>query len=262
MDHTATPPRPLHRQRDFVMLWAGQSVSALGTHVTGVALPLTAIATLHAGPGTLGLLDAMLWLPFLLLALLVGAYVDRLPGRPLLVAADTGRAFVLAAIVWMGWSDLLTVPLLAGLVFLLGVLTVVFEVTYLAYVPSLVPAEQLVGANSRLQASASVGQVGGPALGGVLVQLLSATTALLADAVSYLASVAGLLAIRARQVPAPPPASGVGIVARIREGLQITYRNRYLRALVGVAGSYNLFDQWILTLFQCTTFSSPCDLTW
>jgi predicted MFS family arabinose efflux permease len=128
-------------------------------------------------------------------------------------------------------------------------MTVVFEVSYYSFVPCVVPRDQLVIANSRLQASNSIAQVGGPSLGGILVQLLTAPYALLADAISFVVSALSLISIRTREAkPEPEPAAG-GTLSRIREGLAITYRNAYLRALAGVAGFYNLFEQWILTLF-------------
>lgn len=239
----------LRGNTDFLKLWIGQGVSALGTQVSTVALPLTAVIFLHASPGQLGLVNTMQWLPFLLFALIIGSYADRVRRLPLLVAADIGRALVLGVIVTLAVVGVLNIPLLIVGVFIFGVLTVLFEVTYFAYLPTLVDRSLLVGANSRLQATASIAQVGGPALGGALVQLVTAPIALLADAISFLFSVGGLLLIRTREELRPPPAAGEGMLHRIREGLKITYRNAFLRGLVGVAASYNFFDEWILTLF-------------
>lgn len=239
----------LRGNTDFLKLWIGQGVSALGTQVSTVALPLTAVIFLHASPGQLGLVNTMQWLPFLLFALIIGSYADRVRRLQLLVAADIGRALVLGVIVTLAVVGVLNIPLLIVLVFIFGVLTVLFEVTYFAYLPTLVDRSLLVGANSRLQATASIAQVGGPALGGALVQLVTAPIALLADAISFLFSVGGLLLIRTREELRPPPPAGEGMLHRIREGLKITYRNAFLRALVGVAASYNFFDEWILTLF-------------
>ncbi|HET9894906.1 MAG TPA: MFS transporter [Streptosporangiaceae bacterium] len=239
----------LRTNGDFIKLWTGQGISAVGTQVSTVALPLTAVISLHATAGQMGLLNTMQWLPFLLFALIIGSYADRLRRRPLLVIADIGRALVLGLIVTLAVTKVLEVPLLIGLVFLFGVFTVMFEVTYFAYLPTLVDRSLLVPANSRLQATASVAQVGGPALGGVLVQLVTAPIALLADAISFLCSVTSLLLLRTREERRPAPPAGEGNLHRIREGLKITYRNPFLRALVGVAASYNFFDEWILTLF-------------
>jgi MFS family permease len=239
----------LRENTDFLKLWIGQGVSALGTEVSAVALPLTAVIFLHATPAQLGLVNSMQWLPFLLFALVIGSYADRVRRLPLLVTADIGRALVLGAIVTSAVAGVLSIPLLIVLVFVFGVLTVLFDVTYFAYLPTIVGRSLLVGANSRLQATASIAQVGGPALGGVLVQLVTAPIAVLADAISFLFSVGGLLLIRTREEVKPSPPAGEGLLHRIREGLKITYRNAFLRALVGVAASYNFFNEWILTLF-------------
>lgn len=240
---------PLYRQYDFLKLWVGHGISEVGSQITEVALPLTAVLTLHATAGEMGLLNMARWLPFLLFALIVGVYADRARRLPLLVGADIGRAVVLCGIVAIAAIGFLTVPLLIGLVFVFGGFRVLFEVSYMAYVPSLVDRKSLVMANSSLQATVSVAQVGGPALGGVLVQLVTAPIALLADGISFVVSVAGLLLIRTREARVRPANPSEGNISRIRHGLRITYGNRFLRALVGVAACYNFFDQWILTLF-------------
>lgn len=252
METTAAKDRafpPLHRQPDFLKLWSGQGLSAVGSEVTEVALPLTAVIFLHASAGEMGLLNMARWLPFLLFALIMGVYADKLRRLPLLVTADVGRGLVLAGIVVAAWTGALGMPIFVVLVFVFGTLTVLFEVCYFAYLPSLVDRSLLVPANSRLQATASVARVGGPAIGGGLVQLMTAPYALLSDAISFAASVVGLLLIRTREPERPASDPGEGIVERIRQGLRITYRNPFLRALVGVAASYNFFDQWILTLW-------------
>lgn len=244
-----TAPVALHRNTDFLKLWVGQGISNLGTQVTAVALPLTAVLFLHATAGQMGLLNMMQWLPFLLFSLIIGAYADRVRRLPLLIIADIGRALVLTVIVVTARVGVLDIPLLILLVFAFGTLTVLFEVPYFSYLPTLVDRRLLVAANSRLVATVSVAQVGGPALGGALVQLVTAPIALLADAVSFVFSVVGLALIRTREERRPTAQPSEGSIRRIREGLRITYRNPFLRALVGVAASYNLFDQWILTLF-------------
>jgi predicted MFS family arabinose efflux permease len=245
----ATPDVPLRRYPDFLKLWGGQSVSLFGSQITEVALPLTAVLVLHANAAQMGFLNTARWLPFLVFTLWVGAWVDRVRRLPLLIAFDVGRALVMGTIVALALGGRLHISTLVGLVFVFGAMTVVFEVSYYSFVPCVVPRDQLVVANSRLQASNSIAQVGGPSLGGVLVQALTAPYALLVDAISFVFSALSLISIRTREpTPEADPAAG-GTLSRIREGLGITYRNPYLRALAGVAGFYNLFEQWILTLF-------------
>lgn len=242
-------PASLRRHPDFYKFWGGQAISVFGSHITEVALPLTAVLFLHATAAQMGLLNTARWLPFLLFTLFVGVWADRLRRRPLLVAADLGRALILAAVVLLAVVDLLSMPALLLLVFMFGTLTVVFDVAYYSYVPHVVPRSLLVVANSRLQATTSVAQVAGPSIGGVLVQAITAPLVLAIDAVSFLASAASLLWIRRREPEPERTEEKRNSLADIREGLRVVYRNPHLRALVGAAAAYNLFYQWIITLF-------------
>ncbi|MEO3830286.1 MFS transporter [Actinomadura sp. B10D3] len=232
--------------RDFRKLWAGQTASLFGSQVTELALPLTAVISLHATAAQVGLLGTARWLPWALLALWAGAWIDRKRRLPVLIAADAVRAVLLAGIVVLAVLDLLTVPLLLAAVFAFGTATVLFEVSYQSYVPSIVTPAQLVGANSRLTASQSTAQVGGPGVGGVLVQLMTAPITLVVDAVTFALSALSLLLIRTREPLPEPPATRKG---QIREGLRVTLGNPLLRALIGTAASYNLFSNWMVVLF-------------
>lgn len=241
----------LWRNRDFVRLWGGETVSLLGSEVTELALPLVAVTTLDASAGQMGLLAAARFAPFLLVTLPAGAWVDRRRRRPVLVGCNLGRALLVGLIPLLAWLDVLRMRHLYGIAFAVGVLTVVFDVAYQSFLPSLVSREELVEGNSRLQASAAVARVGGPGLGGALVQLAGAPRALLVDAASFVVSMASLLAIRHRE---PAPASSrdgeprLGFRDEIAEGLRVTYRNPLLRSMAGMAATYNLFEQVILAL--------------
>src|SRR5215469_16551198 len=170
----------------FPRLWLGQSVSLLGSQVTLVALPLTAVLTLHAGPAQMGALRVASTLPFLLLGLLAGAWVDRRSRLAVLAVSSLGQAVLLAAIPALALTGRLRIELVYGIAFLVGVLTVLFDVAYQAVLPLLVPRDDLVTANSRLETSRSLTQVIGPSLGGLLVQVLTAPVAILADVASFL----------------------------------------------------------------------------
>jgi MFS family permease len=233
---------------DFRRMWIGQSVSLLGSQVTLVALPLTAVTVLDAGAPELGLINTAMWLPFLLFSLPVGALADRVRRLPLLIWADLGRAVVMGAIASLALTDRLALPVLMVLLFGFGTLTVVFEVSYYSMVPTLVPSSYLVTANTRLQASASLAEMGGPSAGGILAQLFSAPVALVVDTFSYLVSAASLRAIRSSE-PAPVRRLVNGVDgSRIRDGLRFTYRSQYLRACAACSTFSNLFDQWITVL--------------
>jgi MFS family permease len=222
-------------------------VSLIGTQVSVLALPLTAILVLGATPQQLGLLGAAEFSPFLVVTLLAGAWIDRRRKRPVLVAADLGRALLLGLVPVLSLAHALRVEHLYVIAFLTGTLTVGFDIAYQSVLPGLVPRHRLEQANGRLQASASAAQVGGPGLGGILVQLLSAPFAVAIDALSYVASVVALMLIRTPEPrPAPPQ---VGLRRQIRDGLRAAFGNPYLRALTGAAASFNLFEQLTLTAF-------------
>jgi MFS family permease len=194
--------RKATRWGDFARLWAALSISLLGTEITALALPLLAALTLGASALEMGVLAAAGQVPFLLFSLPAGAWIDRLPRRPVLIAADVASSLLLVSVplaVPFGGPNF---PHLVIVAFGVGTLTVVSEVAHYAYVPTLVGRERLTESNSRLQVSYSAAAAAGPGLAGVLVQLLTAPVAVLADAVSFLLSAALLRSIRR---PEPPP---------------------------------------------------------
>ena len=230
----------LRRHPDFLRLWAGQTVSEVGSQVSFIAIPLTAVSVLGAGPFQTGLLAALQFLPFLLLGLPAGVWVDRLPHRPVLIVADLGRMLALASVP-VAWAlGLLRLPQLYATGFLVGVLTVFFDVAYQSYLPSLVEREQLVEGNSRLALTQSAAEVAGPGIGGLLVSLASAPYAVAVDAASYAVSVVSLLLIRRPQPPTRPRAR-TGLRAELLEGLRFVLGHRLLRSIAACTGLYNLF---------------------
>jgi MFS family permease len=182
------PAGGLWRDSEFLKLWAAQAISQLGTQVTLLALPLAAILVLDASATEVALLGAVEVLPFLLFTLPAGVWVDRLPRRPILVITDLARAAALASIPLAYAVDALTLPHLYVVAFAMGVLSVFFDVSYLAYLPSLVERRQLGTANSKLEATRSAAQVVGPGAAGILVDAITAPVAILVDGVSYLFS--------------------------------------------------------------------------
>lgn len=236
------------RDGDFARLWAAESVSQIGSQFTIVVLPLLAALTLDASPMAVGLLAAAGGVPHLLFGLLAGAWVDRLRRRPVMIVADLARFALLALIPLAAWRGVLTIELLIGIAFLTECFTLFFDIAYLAYVPSLVPRQRLVEANSRLEASASMAQVLGPAFGGWVVRLLGGPNAMLVDALSYLASALFLLRIRAEE--APPQRQNQGGVAReIAAGLAVLWQIPILRALALASGIVNLGGFLFLSVY-------------
>jgi MFS family permease len=239
------PAGNLWRHRDFRLLWGGQTVSELGTQVSFLAVPLVAIDVLHASTFCVGLLTSLQTLPFLLVGLPAGAWVDRLRRRPVLIVADVGRAIALGSIPAAWALSILTLTQLYVVSLVSGALTVFFDVAYQSYLPVLVGPDHLVDCNARLAATESGARVAGPAVAGALVGAVGAATAVLADAVSFVASFGSLLAIRTHEVDQPAVAATHGRLRRLRceiaEGLRFVWAEPRIRSVAGCTGTSNLF---------------------
>jgi MFS family permease len=253
----AAPARAgsLLRHPDFLKLWSAETVSQFGTAITQLALPLTAILVLKASAFQVGFLTTVQFLPFILVGLPAGVWVDRMRRRPLLIVGDLGRAVVLASIpIAYEFGHLHMVHLYVA-AFLVGVLTVFFDVAYMSYLPSLVHRDQLVDGNSKLEISRSAAALGGPGMAGGLIQILSAPVAILFDSISYLWSAGFLFWIRRKEPPVVHP-DGDGakpsMRREIRDGLRYVLRHRMLLPIALTTASSNLFTtmgQAILILF-------------
>ena len=186
----------LWKHHDFLKLWAGETVSLFGSQITVLALPLVAANTLQASASEMGTLGFAQYVPWLLVGMFAGVWVDRLRRRPLMIAADLGRAVLLALIPLAAILGHLKMWHLFVIGFLVGIGNVFFEIAYYAYLPALVGREELVEGNSKLTASASASEVAGPGLGGILTQAITAPLAILFDALSFFVSAGALLCIR------------------------------------------------------------------
>ncbi|WP_308206889.1 MFS transporter [Actinoallomurus rhizosphaericola] len=160
------PVGGLLRTRNFALLWIGESTSAVGSAVTTVALPLVAVSTLHSGPAMVSLLTAATWLPWLLIGLPAGVWVDRWPRRRTLLIADLVSAVALVIIPIAAWTHVLTMTMVLVGALLAGTAGVFFNVAFNAFLPHLVSADDLLEGNARLQTSASVALIVGPGLAG------------------------------------------------------------------------------------------------
>jgi len=236
------------RRGGFARLWGSVGVSLLGTQVTLLALPLTALGALHASAGQVALLAAAGTAPFLLLGLPAGAWVDRWPRRALLVRTDLLRAALLVSVPVAYLVRALTLAQLYVVACGVGTLSVFFDVAALTILPTLVPRGQLTQANGRLEAARATGQTAGPAIGGVLVQALTAPVAVAVDAASYLVS--ALLLRGLPDVPAPPrPAGRDPLVSMVVEGLRFCLTHRYIRPLALGAAWLNFCVEGLLAVF-------------
>ena len=226
--------------RDFRRLWSGDAASQIGTTTTLFVLPLLAVRELHATPFQVGLVSTALTASFLVLGLPTGAWVDRMRRRRVLIVCDIGRALALGSLPLAAAFGALTLPQLYGVALGYGVLTVFFDVAYQSYLPHLVGWDRLIEGNAKLAATQSVAQMGGPTIGGFAVQILTASYAVLANALCFAWSAAWIALIRARE-PRPPAKPVRHLGREIAEGLRFVLGHRLLRAIAGCTGSFNLF---------------------
>jgi MFS family permease len=231
----------LFRHHDFLKLWSAQTVSQLGTQVTSFALPMVAILWLHASAFQVGALGAVQLLPFALIGLPAGVWVDRLPRRPILIAGDLGRALLLVTIP-VGWAlGGLTLGQLYLVAFGTGILTVFFDIAWAAYLPALVDRSRLLEGNSRMELTRSGAQMTGPIVAGELIRLIQAPAAIVVDTLSFLGSVFFVSRIR-RAEPLVASRSGSSRRMRdeVREGLSYVLGHELLLPIAVTTALSNL----------------------
>ena len=234
----------LWRHADFMKLWVGQTISRLGSVVTRTAMPLVALLVLGAGPWELALVVIAQSLGVLLVGLFAGAWVDRLRRRPVLIAADALRAGLLLSIPLASLAGVLRIEQIYVVVFFESCLDSFFNAAYPAYVPTLIGVDRVVEGNSKLAASTSLAEIGGPGLAGALVQVIGAPFAIFVDAISYVASAVSLVLIRRPEPARPTPESVTPIRQEIVEGLRVVRQHPILVPLAlrsvfaHVAGSF------------------------
>jgi hypothetical protein len=202
------------RQRDFGLFWTGESISEVGNSVTVVVVPLIAIDTLHASTFVVTVLTAMVWLPRLLVGVPAGAWIDRLPPRPVMLARDVISLTAYGSVPVAAWSGVLTVAQLITVTLLAGTATVFFSCAYQVLLPGIVGEADLTEGNAKLMGSREVAQIGGPGLGGFLANL--ALTGVDALIVVFLVRTVGLSSASAGVVVASFGVGGIlgALVAR------------------------------------------------
>ena len=236
---------PLLRDRPFRRYWSAQTISMFGDQVSSIAMPLAAVLILHAGAADMGYLSALEWLPSLLFALPAGVWVDRHGHRrATMIAADLGRFAVMASLPVCYGLGVLSLGQLFAAAFCAGTLSILFSVSDATLFVSLVPADRYVEGNSLVYASRALSFVGGPSLGGLLVQLLSAPVAIAADAVSFLGSALLLHRIRPPEPPAVPRSRGSATA-----GARFIRGSGVVRASLLAVATINFFNLMFFALF-------------
>ena len=217
--------------RSFLLYWRAEAVSGLGTYVTLFALQTLVVLTMHGSAAQVGWLNAVRWLPYLVVGLVVGAIVDHRRRQPIMVATDWVQAALLETIPLMWWLGLLSFPALLVIVLFYGTASVINGAAAVALLPRLVARQHLQPAHARCDGTDAAAITAGPALGGLLVSALGAPIAVLVDAASYVYSAITVSRIDAAE---PPPTAGAttkGLLREIVHGLRWVYRSSGLASL-------------------------------
>lgn len=232
----------LWRHRDFRVLWFGETTSQLGTSVSSVALPLVAVDTLRSSAFIVTVLTASVWLPWLILGLPAGGWVDRVSRRPLMLLCDAVSFVAFISVPVAVWLGLLGVAQLVVVAVVAGGASVFFRTAYQAYLPAIIDGADLIEGNAKLTGSQSAAKIAGPGLGGAIVQLAGASIGLLANAASFAVSFACLSAIRRHEPRVASTARTEQSLAReVRQGLRFVLGDSFLRPLLFFGPPINLF---------------------
>ncbi len=240
----ARVPALLHGQA-FRRYWTAQTISMFGDQISSIAIPLTAVLVLNADAAEMGFLTALLWLPSLLFGVHAGAWIDRRGRRrAAMIAADVGRFGLLVTLPVAYALGVLTLAQLYLVAFATGILSVLFNVCNAALFVALVPEDRYVDGNTLIYGSRALSFVGGPSVGGVLVQLLSAPVAIVADALSFVGSA---LLLRRIRVDEPPPAKEEG--GALSAGARFIARSPVVRPSLCAAATVNFFTFAFMAIF-------------
>jgi MFS family permease len=245
----AAPEPGLWRDRDFRRFWVGRGIAGVGDEISALALPLIAVLILEASPTQMGVINALGYLPFLLIGLQAGVWVDRMRRRAILIWSDLVQAGLLLSVPLAGLLGALRIEQLYVLALVIGAINVVASVAQQSFLPSLVDRRKLPTANSRLEATYSATGIVGPGLAGALVQVLTAPVAILVNSVTLLAS-AGLLSSMRTAEPPPLADDGPrGMRGQIGEGLRLVLGHSLLRPVMSCGMTHNFFRRMFEALF-------------
>jgi MFS family permease len=230
--HTTVRPASLLRDRNFLRLWTGNTISILGTTISDFAIAIVAVLTLEATSAQIGLMRALGEAPAIVIGLFVGVWVDRVRRRRLLVTLDLLAALAVASIPIAYLLDVLSLGQLFVLAIVFGVLGTFWGPAWGAFIPTVVDRDRLVDANSKLTLAMSATGIVGPGLAGLLVQVLTAPIAMVVDAVSFLISAVCVSGVRTRETGTTSEDEDVAPVGhRIREGLRVAFLDPMQRAI-------------------------------
>ena len=237
--------RPLLRDARFLRYWVSQTIYGLVVPIAELAIPIVAVTSLGAGPVQMGYLGAAGTLAFLAVGLPAGVITDRTKRLPLMIWLNVAGVAFLALVPLASAFGQLRIELLYAVEFLVGCVGVIWQVASQAFVPTLVGRPRLVEANSRMWLGYSIGQVAGPGIGGLLIQLVTAPVAIVVTLAGQAAATVTMATIRASE---PPPSEHVrgSAVGQVREGLELVLRDAHVRSIMLCGATHNVFCNGML----------------
>lgn len=247
---------PLRRHRDFLLLWAAQGTSAVGSRLTRTALPVIAILTIEASPFELGVLAALSVAPGAIVGLLAGGAIDRSRKRPILIGADLVRLVLLLTIPAAAWTGALTMAQLFVIAALVGCATTLFQITDNTYLPALVARDDLIDANAALESTEAVAEITGPGLAGVLIELITAPVTILIDAISYAASALLLVRISRAEEPVATDDERPSLAADTAAGGRAVWAEPTIRPLFLGAAATAFWGGFFFALYMLFTLDT------
>jgi len=228
-------------------LWMGETVEWFGGQITALALPTVAILSLNAGPFEMGLLGALNTIAYPILGLFVGVLADRWRRRPMMVWANIGQVLALGSIPLAFMFRMLSLNQLFAVALVMSVTTVFFVIAYQSYLPTLVDREDLVEGNAKLETSSSASLVFGPALGGLLIQVVGAAQSIIFDAISTLVAALAIQSIKQPEVTTSDTKRA--FFKELRAGAEVIFVNPILRTLTAASATLNLGRSMFYAVF-------------
>ncbi|UCE92395.1 MAG: MFS transporter [Methanobacteriota archaeon] len=245
----------LWNHRDFLNVWAAETISVFGSQFYLIAMPLAAVIILDASAYEMGILFSLEMLPFLLFGLLAGVLADRRRRRTIMIVCDFGRAAVLAVVPVSWYFDALSLPIMYCVAFVAGTFTAFFDIAYQAYLPVLVKRAELLDANSKLETSRASSQVAGPSVAGLAVSAIGAPLAITGNSLSFLGSAVFLLRVKKKELVQRAD-TYKSVLGEIKEGINVVLSSKTLKGIAGCTATGNLFwgiSYAILILFMEST---------
>lgn len=218
--------------RDFRLLWTGDAVSGIGNGVTTVVLPLVALRELDASSFQIGVLASAVWLPWLIVGLPAGAWIDRLPRRPIMMIANAACALLFASLAIAGFLEAMTYGHLLLVALLTGTATVFFQAAYHSYLPTVLAEADLVEGNSKIQGAEAATRVIGPSVGGLVVATVGLAAGLVVDAFTFAFCFVCIWLIRVQETVHRGQNQREPLRRQIALGLRFVAGDPYLRSIV------------------------------